>query len=133
MEHTYKAGDIFYRVTDCIAPDIFLEEWPVVKTTPKGVWLKPLWANGWALESGKLRRVSVNVDMKKRFAYPTKKEALAAYVHRKNRQIARLEHQLGCAKAYLETALHPETHAWLETHQSTNIGKCVSISLGDVL
>lgn len=133
MEHTYKAGDIFYRVTDCIAPDIFLEEWPVVKTTPKGVWLKPFWANGWALESGELRWVSVNVDMKKRFAYPTKKEALAAYVHRKNRQITILEHQLGCAKAYLETALHPETPAWLETHSYTDMCTYVSLSLGNVL
>ena len=61
---------------------IHLEEWQVVKHTPKGVWLSLYGDRKFVLKSAA-----------KRYACPTKKEALQSLVARKTRQIRILTEQ----------------------------------------
>lgn len=71
----------------------FFHEFFVSKETEKGYWVD----NG-----GKW----VSKTSKKRYAHPTKKEALDAFAHRKRRQVDILRAQLKQAEKYLEKAQH---------------------------
>lgn len=64
---------------------LICSEYYIVKTTSKGVWID---SDRWVSTIG----------TKKRFAYPTKKEALFAYIKRKQRQIKILKNQLTSAQ-----------------------------------
>ncbi len=68
------------------------QQYEVIKTTPKGVWLKKGW---WGQKRFVLR------DAKKRFACPTKAEAKESFISRKKRQISILTTQLNSAKEAL--------------------------------
>ena len=67
----------------------------VVRTTPKGYWISIPY-------SFKLKWVSS--EAKKRFAYPTKEEALQSFRARKRRQVAILSYQLERAKMALNVS-----------------------------
>lgn len=70
--------------------DIYLRKYQIIKRTPKGCWVKDL-----VCKSGK--RFILN-DARKRFAYPTREEALESFMHRKWSQIAIIKKQMQDAK-----------------------------------
>ena len=74
-----------YGVTD---PKLLLCEYKVQKTTPCGYWIY------WGQPRGKW----VSATARKRFAHPTKAEALEAYGYRKKAYIRHCEARLSRAK-----------------------------------
>jgi hypothetical protein len=101
-----RTGEVWYRMTSHVVSagvdewdnpvgpghvEVYVHEHDVIKHTPKGVWLN---AYG---EKKFVRR-----DARKRFACPTKEEALESFVARKKRQIGILSAQLRNA----EDAIH---------------------------
>lgn len=92
---------LLYRVTDQgvyhghfgSSGKIIYKEFTVIRKTLKGVWVKDWKKERWVSNSGK-----------KRFAYPTKAEALFAYTKRKEREILILNSRLNYVKRCLKTA-----------------------------
>lgn len=88
----------FYRYNDTLCANvgvrIYLYEFNMIQETPKGYWI------GYYNKKEKW----VSKTAKKRYAYPTKEEALASFKARKERQIEILEHQLNRAKTALSKA-----------------------------
>jgi len=86
MKTLYRYDDLCYAVgpLDLYSTNIkvILQEFPITKTTPKGVWINNL---------GIPRFVLLNAY--KRFACPTKEEALESFMARKTRQIKILAEQ----------------------------------------
>lgn len=72
-------------------------EYKVLKETPRGYWIQ-LYPSRW---ENRVSRKWVNKYSKKRFAYPSKEEALASFLARKRRQIQILQSQLDRAKVAL--------------------------------
>jgi hypothetical protein len=73
---------------------IYCDEFRVDRETPKGYWIEDetRWVSSYA---------------KRRFAYPTRKEAWESFIARKNRQVKILQSQLNRAKALLDaTEIH---------------------------
>lgn len=68
---------------------LWAQEFPIIKRTPRGCWI--------TLGTGKKKFVLGSA--KKRYAYPTKREAMEALVYRKSRHIAILRFQLKQARA----------------------------------
>ena len=98
-------GDIWYRYNDITyAPSV--NEWgdseghgdtkveestyKVEKVTPKGVWIRQWW--GVNSFSGSDKRF-VLTDARKRYACPTKEDAMVSFLARKNRQLGILKAQ----------------------------------------
>lgn len=86
--------------------EIWLEEYPIVKRTPKGVWinlyshiypvpLEPSWTDG---------KKFVNLEARKKYACLTKEEALESFKARKRKQINILKGQLKDAEQALKIA-----------------------------
>jgi hypothetical protein len=98
----YRYQDIFYRS----GPKIDLLEFKSIKETPKGWWIVsnyayPNWLDGNLVEEIDDKRW-VSATAMKRFAYPTKKEALYSYKMRKKSQIRILKARLLNAETLLE-------------------------------
>ncbi len=75
-----------------------LREFKVLRHTPKGVWLVYLigtWTGGEEDKRFVLR------DSRKRYACPTKEEALVSYTARKKSQVSKLRAQLSSAEEAL--------------------------------
>ena len=70
-----------------------LEEYNLIKETEKGYWIGYTWFKKW-----------VSKTSKKRFAYPTKEEALTNFIKRTERRINYLENDLDACKIGLELA-----------------------------
>jgi hypothetical protein len=110
----------YYRYNDPLVYDeysysnnLYLEEYEVIKKTPCGVWILFPDKNIWNTKTNKydlgkkfiLEQSIYNKTItKKRFAWPTKKEALNSYIHRKTYQIGILENKLENAKTFLAKA-----------------------------
>lgn len=75
---------------DLPCPRLECREFQLKKETPKGYWI------GWEWDDFLYKWVSKTSV--KRFAYPTKEEALTNFIERKNRQIEILEYQINSAK-----------------------------------
>ena len=71
-------------------------ELPVLKVTPKGFWID-------MCGFGRIKRF-VLARGRKRFAHPTKEEALQAFIYRKKAQVKILSDRLASAKAALAKA-----------------------------
>jgi hypothetical protein len=69
-----------------------LEEFLLVRETPKGYWIAPIWFGGFGHYPDEERWVSKTA--RKRHAYPTKKEALESFLARKTKQAKILKRQL---------------------------------------
>lgn len=67
----------------------------LIKETPKGYWINLFPDMGWN------EKKWVSSNAKKRYAYPTKEEALSSFLARKRRQIEILEAQLSNARMAL--------------------------------
>jgi hypothetical protein len=94
---------------------IILDEYEVLKETKCGVWIKHpkndrfihnVWAPTKYIEGKKfiLDKYCNNIPTNKRFAWPTKNEALISYIARKEKQVAILENQLENAREFLTKA-----------------------------
>ena len=96
--------ETYYRMEDDLLYDgghmrIRLDEYSVIRRTPKGAWITPKpWRNWQPFKPGP-RFVLDNA--RKRFAYPTEALALRSFQARKASQIWRLEVRLTVAKAAL--------------------------------
>jgi len=64
----------------------------LIKETPKGYWIDLFPDMGWN------EKKWVSSTAKKRYAYPTKEEALSSFIARKERQIEILKAQLSNAR-----------------------------------
>lgn len=82
-------------------PKITLTEFESVKETPCGYWIIRANLPHW-IQLPKKRWISKT--SRKRFAYPTKQEALTSFIMRKKRQIQILDIQLDSAKSALSKA-----------------------------
>jgi hypothetical protein len=88
--------EMFYRYEvspTTIEVHLVLEEYPVIRRTPKGVWVDDL-----------VRERFVLLSAVKKFAYPTKEEALESFKARKGRYIRILKNRLERAEAALSLA-----------------------------
>ncbi len=76
---------IYYREVDAFdtreRPCISCIEYRVVKETPKGVWIAPMW------DTEGFHKKFVLAGQGRRYAYPTKELARASYIIRKKAQI----------------------------------------------
>jgi len=75
-------------------PSIHLSEYEIYKETPKGYWL--------TLARINMRYKWVSKDARKRFAYPTKKEAMVNFIKRTEKRLGILKWQ----KSVCEIALN---------------------------
>lgn len=84
------------------------EEYPVIRETPKGYWIEIDRKHISHMDYEEEQTISiekwVSKTSLKRYAYPTKEEALQNYIARKNRQINILNRQLKDAKDCLDLA-----------------------------
>ncbi len=91
----------FYRydgtVVNYDGPKLYLREYRSVKETPCGHWIEP---EGAFYQTDGYKRWISNIS-RKRFAYPTKEEALINLITRKERHIEILKAQLSTAKQVL--------------------------------
>lgn len=81
-------------------PEITLIVFDFVKETPKGYWII---RRGWGNYLGEFKKW-IPKESKKRYAYPTKKEAMTNYTKRTKYRIALLERQLQFCKMALYKA-----------------------------
>lgn len=72
----------------------------VIKETPKGVWIK---LKGYEDCTYQRKRFILNTSRKK-YAHPSKEEALYSFIKRKERQIKILSEKLSAAEDLLELA-----------------------------
>lgn len=72
----------------------------VIRTTPKGVWLRPWYEDFGSLDAPRF----VRLDARKRYACPTEAEALASYVERKKAQVRIYEARALRARQALDMA-----------------------------
>jgi len=79
--------------------DVVCIEMPVVKETPKGHWV----SNRYHISTEGVKKW-VSKTSKKRWVYPTKKQALFSFIRRKKNQIRILENRLGITKSALSIA-----------------------------
>ena len=83
---------IFYRCTfigDAQYFDLRFIEYQLVKETPKGYWITH---RSWRLQMISPKWISKT--SRKRFAYPTKQEALTNYIKRTERRLDILNYQI---------------------------------------
>lgn len=80
---------------------LHLEQFEILKRTPKGAWIRRY---KFKLFGSSKNKRFVLLTARKKFACPTKDEALESFKARKRRQIEILEHRLKKAKLALELA-----------------------------
>lgn len=105
--------ELFYRVRVDIDESAFFSNpcnidfitFEVAKHTPCGVWIRQQFRTYW---SGTLPLLGpkkfVNLTCNKKYAYPTKKEALDDFIQRREKYIPILESRLTHAKDSLDAA-----------------------------
>lgn len=96
-------GEVWYRYRDHVDSDgasLRLREYAVIKHTPRGVWLN-VQEFAWG---GKYveKRFVLKDTTGKRFAHPTPREALDAFIKRKRCHVSYCEARLAKAKMGLE-------------------------------
>lgn len=102
MEPSSLVGSKWYRVDRVSAihgPEY--QEFPVFKGTTCGVWLSFTSDTGFGI---RVSCVWVDKNAKKRFAYPTKRQALASFIARKSRYEKILLHKHGICVEQLALA-----------------------------
>jgi hypothetical protein len=97
---TSTGWDDDYSSVDNWKVTIHLREYPVLRVTRTGGWIR----RGWNTER------FVGATGRKRFAYPTKEEAWISFLIRKRRRVEHLESQLRYARAAFSRA-QAETEA----------------------
>lgn len=77
------------------SPHLALRTFPLIKETPKGYWVGRDWLKKW-----------VSKTATKRYAYPTKEEALNNFIKRTERRVSILKAQLEWSEKALSAAQH---------------------------
>lgn len=90
----------YYSIYCDEGPSVYLEEFDMIKETPCGWWIQPA---GDIWRGGDYKRW-VSKTARKRYAYPTKKEALTSFKAKKVRQISILRAHLCGAEHELDIA-----------------------------
>lgn len=88
-EHRYASVNEFGE-TENSYTELSLDRYPVIKHTPKGVWIARYYDKKFILKSAK-----------KQWACPTEEQAKASYVARKKRQIKILSNKLNEVRVFL--------------------------------
>jgi hypothetical protein len=84
-------------------PKLEIREYDLLKETPKGYWIGYL--NQYGVKIGHpLWQKWISKTSKKKFAYPTKEEALINFIKRTERRIRILDNQLTACKISLNIA-----------------------------
>lgn len=88
--------------------DVWCETYEVIKETPCGYWISDYKHHDpdKAIRNKYTWTKWVSKDGKKRYAYPTREEALHSFIIRKHRQIGHAERHLDFAKQSLKQAEH---------------------------
>ena len=94
-----------YRYTN-IGANIYLNQFKVLRKTPKGFWIRDVFHNNRPDHPRRHERW-VSDYSKKRFAYPTKKQAWGSFIKRKQRHLAILRAKVRDIETLLEWS-HPE-------------------------
>jgi len=81
---------------------VHLQEYTLIKETPCGYWIKPVW------DYDDYHKKWVSKTARKRFAYPTQEEAITSFMARKRRQIQIIESQLIDARSALSAGSYIE-------------------------
>lgn len=89
----------FFHMASYDNVSLKLEEWDVVKETPKGYWIRQNIEPFWASDD-----MWVSKTSRKRFAYPTKEEALESFLIRKRKYLGHLERNLTNTKRLIQLA-----------------------------
>lgn len=99
---TPQVGDSWYRYDGWADLDGSMEplEWRVLKVTPRGVWLHESWDVG-----GKVTKKFVLLNAGKKWAHPSKDDALYSFIRRKQRQIKIMTAQMERVRQELDTAI----------------------------
>ena len=101
------APEIFYREVNSRWSDdrlaISVEEFTVVRRTPKGCWIVNSYWHGRGEYPKHMEKFILN-DAGKKYAYPTREEARYSFIKRKQREIQRCLAQHGRAVRYLALA-----------------------------
>jgi len=84
--------------------EIRIEEFILHKKTPKGYWIIPSWMKDRSDASEAKYATWILKSSKKRFAYPTKQEALTSFIRRKTQQIRYCKRDINSATAALRIA-----------------------------
>jgi len=82
-------------------PKLELRKYDLIKETPKGYWIG--FKNNYGIKIGTWQKW-ISKTSRKRFAYPTEKEALNNFILRTERRIKILDRQLISCKIGLEIA-----------------------------
>ena len=94
----------FYRYQEIVYHDIGVKvekkEFILIKETPKGYWITYTW------DKKQEYKRWVSSSARKRFAYPTKEEAMIAFIARKKRQITILKGQIEIVQSALYFVEH---------------------------
>jgi len=109
----YRFTDVAYSTGYCEFTDrstgsmikIELTEHEVVRRTPKGAWINR-GSGAWGSMHGELRFVLLSAT--KRFAYPTKAEAMASFLARKKAQARIYRARMERALRAINEAAHVE-------------------------
>jgi len=113
---------MFYRYEDVLnwnyylnkaKVQIYLNDYEMLRETACGYWIN---TSGY----GKSYERWVSKTSRKRFAYPTKYEALINFKHRKQRQIKLLEVNLSRAKAALDLCIKESDFQIKEYNEKKN-------------
>lgn len=102
---------------------IEVEEIAIVKHTPRGYWVLPRYSD---------KKRWVSKFSTKRFAYPTKKEALKSLLHRKKKQIKILKNQIAIAEStirQLESDKPTVHHLKLGKHYINGEEVCTNLEI----
>jgi len=94
VQYATKDSDGEYTNSVFPNPNLTLSIYSLVKETPKGYWI------GY----GEIKEKWVSKTSKKRYAYPTKKEALLNFIKRSEKRIKILKYQLESSEIGLELA-----------------------------
>jgi hypothetical protein len=93
-------SNVYYRLehyNHCSYITLSYEQYHVIRKTPKGVWISTPYMN-------KKGKKFILDNATKRFAYPTKEEALNSFIHRKSRYLSILRSRMEDAQSALEAA-----------------------------
>lgn len=96
-DHTYASSDEFDSISDS-SLEVRLVMFPVVKVTPKGVWLGSVLSN----------KRFVLRDATRRYACPTRAEARESYIARKRKQARIYQHRVDRATECIRAVSTPE-------------------------
>lgn len=107
MKKMYRYQDYFYGSEDNLSGEplpvckISLDEYKVIKETPKGYWISFPYLSHISTDWKKW----VSKTSRKRFAYPTEEEALNNFIARRKSRIRHLEYNTVCARVALSKAI----------------------------